>query len=191
MHFIVNQVVQLNHIHNADKDVVFERFAGFPVIQRDFRTFGKSGRLQFAADLFVRRRLEDRSRIPLFQFQPGPTQLGFQQLPQIHTRRNAQRIETDVQRRTVGHIRHLLHRQNARYDAFVSVATGHLVAFPQFAFDGHQHLHHFVDAGTQFVAVIFTQTLNINDDSLRTVRHPQRGIPLLLRFLAENRAHQF
>ena len=41
-----------------------------------------------------------------------PAQVGFQHLTDVHARRHAQRIQHDVDRRTVGEVRHVFDRHD-------------------------------------------------------------------------------
>src|SRR6266853_62617 len=65
--------------------------------------------------------------------------MRFQNLPDVHTRRNAQRIQNDLNRSAIRKVRHIFLRHDARDDALVAVAAGHLVA------DGELALHGDVD----------------------------------------------
>ena len=80
--------------------------------------------------------------------------MGFEDLPDVHARRHAERVEHDIDRRTVLQIRHVLFREDAGQDALVAVPAGHLVADLQAALDGHEHLDHLDDAGRQLVAAL-------------------------------------
>src|SRR5216684_3685020 len=82
-----------------------------------------------------------------------PTQMGFENLPDVHARRHAQRIEHDVDRRAVGHARHVLDRHDLGDDALVSVAAGHLVARLQAPLHCDVDLHHLLHAGRKLVAL--------------------------------------
>ena len=82
------------------------------------------------------------------------SQMHFQHLTDIHTRRNAQRIQNDVQRRAVRKERHILRRKNSGNDAFVSVPASHFIADRDFSFLGDIHTDHFVDAGRQIVLIV-------------------------------------
>ena len=83
----------------------------------------------------------------------SPTQVGFENLPYVHSTRNAERIQHDFHRRTVFEIGHVLVRQDAGDDALVPVTTGHLVADTQLAFHGDINLHQLDHARWQFVAL--------------------------------------
>jgi len=96
--------------------------------------------------------IEHRGRHLDTQRLGGPPEVGFQNLTNVHARRHAQRIQHDVDRRSVGEERHLLHRHDTRHNTLVAVATGHLVAYLQLALCGHEHLADLDHAGRQFVA---------------------------------------
>ena len=82
----------------------------------------------------------------------GPAEVGLENLADVHTRRNAERVEHDLHRRAVRQIRHVLFRQDARDDALVAVAAGHLVADRQLALHRDVDLDQLDDARRQLVA---------------------------------------
>ena len=83
----------------------------------------------------------------------GPAQVHFEHLADVHPRRHAQRVQHDVARRAVGHVRHVFDRNDLRHHALVAVAAGHLVARLQAALDGQVDLDHLQHAGGQLVAL--------------------------------------
>ena len=89
----------------------------------------------------------------LAHVQRGPAEVRLEDLPDVHARRNAQRVEHDVDRRAVLEVRHVLLGQDARDDALVAVAAGHLVADRQLALDGDVDLDHLDDARRELVAL--------------------------------------
>ncbi len=56
----------------------------------------------------------------------SPAKVALEQLADVHTRRNAQRVEDNVDRGTVSHVGHVLDRQNVTDNALVAVAAGDL-----------------------------------------------------------------
>ena len=83
----------------------------------------------------------------------GPAQVHFEHLADVHPRRHAQRVQHDVDRRAVGHVRHVLDRHDLRHHALVAVTAGHLVARLQAALDGQVDLDHLQHARRQLVAL--------------------------------------
>src|SRR3984893_3826544 len=69
-----------------------------------------------------------------------PAEMRFQNLPDVHTRRNAQRIQNDLDGSAIGKVRHVFLRHDARDDALVAVTAGHLVADGQLALHGDAKL---------------------------------------------------
>ena len=53
--------------------------------------------------------------------------MNLKDLSDVHTGRNAQRIEYDIKRSSVGKERHILYGKNAGNDTLVSVTTCHLI----------------------------------------------------------------
>ena len=89
--------------------------------------------------------------------------MRLEDLTDVHTRRHAERIEDDLDRRSIGEVRHILFRQNARDDALVTVAAGHLVADRQLALHGDVDLDHLDDAGRELVALLHLADLLVGD----------------------------
>ena len=81
-----------------------------------------------------------------------PPEVRLENLADVHTRRHAERVEDDLHRRAVRQIRHVLFRQDARDDALVAVAAGHLVADRQLALHRDVDLDQLDDARRQLVA---------------------------------------
>ena len=88
----------------------------------------------------------------------SPAQVRFENLADVHTRRNAERIQHDFHRRAVRHVRHVFFRNDARDHALVAVAAGHLVADGELALHGDIDFDQLDDAGRKFVALL--QLLN-------------------------------
>src|SRR6185437_14678829 len=75
-----------------------------------------------------------------------------QHLTDVHTRRHAQRVQHDVDRRTVLAVGHVIDRNDRGNNTLVTVAAGHLVARLHAALHREVHLHHIQNAGGQIVA---------------------------------------
>ena len=95
------------------------------------------------------------------KFFGGPAQVGFHDLPDIHTGRHAQGVEHDVHGAAVGKEGHVFFRQNAGDNALVPVAARHLVAYRELALDGDIHLDHLDHAGRQVVSFRGLFTLGV------------------------------
>ena len=186
MNLLVHQVMELEHIHDADGHRCIERLPGPSVEEKHLSGGTFAGELQHLLHLRLARsvehvgvhrnasaelsdqlleillrqfleRLIDLGRAvdflevldelllgevllnqlvdPFPQATRRPTEVGLQNLSHVHARRNAQRIEHEIDRTTVHHIRKVLLRQNPGDDSLVPVAAGHLVADGEFALD--------------------------------------------------------
>src|SRR5271168_387952 len=89
---------------------------------------------RFGADFLAEQTLQ-----AVAKFLGGPAEVRLEYLSDVHTRRNAERIENDLDRSAIGQARHIFLRHDARDDAFVPVAAGHFVA------DGELALHGDID----------------------------------------------
>jgi hypothetical protein len=114
--------------------------------------FGKPGLVEPALDLGLRRAVEDgRGEVETERVR-RPAEVRLENLADVHTRRNAERIQHDLHRRAVRQMRHVFLGKDARDDALVAVAAGHLVADRQLALHRHVHLDELDDARRQLVA---------------------------------------
>ncbi len=80
--------------------------------------------------------------------------MRLQDLPDVHARRHAQRVQHQIDRGAVLEERHVLDRHDARDDTLVAVAAGHLVAGLQLALHRDEDLDHLHHAGRQLVAAL-------------------------------------
>ena len=79
-------------------------------------------------------------------------EMRLQNLTDVHARRHAQRIQHDVDRRAVRHVRHVLDRNDGGDHALVAVTARHLVAGLHAALHRQVHLDHLEHARRQIVA---------------------------------------
>jgi hypothetical protein len=114
----------------------------------------------------------------------------LQHLADVHARRHTDRVQHDLDRPAVREVGHVLQRHDARDDALVAVATGHLVAFADLALLGDRDPHHHVHVGRQLVVLRALEDADIDDLAALAVRHAQRGVFHLAGLLAEDRAQQ-
>jgi hypothetical protein len=82
----------------------------------------------------------------------GPAEVRLENLADVHARRHAERIQNQLDRVAVGHVRHVLLGEDARDDALVAVASGHLVADRELALHRDVDLHELDHARRQLVA---------------------------------------
>ncbi len=119
-----------------------------------------------------------------------PAEMRLHDLPEVHARRHAQRVEHDVDRRSVVGVRHVFFRQHLGDDALVAVPARHLVALQNLALLRDVDAHEMVHARGKFVAVLAREALDVDDLALFAVRHFERGVAHFARLLAEDRAQQ-
>src|SRR5690606_16653567 len=206
MHLVVDQVVQLQHVHVADGSGALELVAGTPIEQLHLAAFRQIGQFQHGLDLALLGTVEHRGGhrhalaqvvgqvqhflivqvvqaflattdlvvdlvqelaqigdlALLFEHQVDllaqplgrQAQVGFEDLPDVHPRGYAQRVEHDVHRRAVGIMGHVFDRHDHRYHTLVTVATGHLVARLDATLDRQVHLDDLQYARCQVIALL-------------------------------------
>ena len=70
------------------------------------------------------------------------------------------------------------------------MATRHFIADGDLAFLRDIATDNFIDTGAQFIAVFAGEDFDIHNDTVFAVRHAQRGVAHLARFLTEDGAQQ-
>jgi len=92
----------------------------------------------------------DHLRVQLFS---GPAQHRFEKLAYIHTGRNTQRRQHDINRGAVRHEGHIILGQDFGHNTFVAVAARQFVAHHQLALGGDINFHGLVDRNGELVAL--------------------------------------
>src|SRR6478736_3946924 len=136
----------------------------------------------------ARVRRGDRLRLPAVTRRVPEVRL--EDLADVHAARNAERVEHDVDGRTVREVRHVLDGEDLRDDALVAVASGELVALADLALLGHVDAHQLVHAGRELVALLTGEHADVDDLAGLAVRHLQRGVAHLTGLLTEDRAQE-
>ena len=92
--------------------------------------------------------------------------MGLKYLSNVHTGRNTEWVENDVNRCSILKEWHVLNRSNLGDNTLVSVATGHLVADGELTLCGDVNLNLLVNAGRKVVShfkgslLLFIDVLN-------------------------------
>src|SRR5262245_18017877 len=165
VNLVVHQVREFEHVYVPHGHLLLERLARHAVVEDGlarivdhlWRSVGPQlavGLLQETLDLGLGRAVEDGRGETQAEHVRVPAQMRLENLADVHARRHSERVENDLDRSPVGQIRHVLFGQDARDDALVPVAPGHLVADRQLAFHGDEDLNHLDHARRQLVALL-------------------------------------
>src|SRR5579864_3828220 len=187
---VLDQVRELEHVDHAHRHRLVELLAGAAVSQPDLAVRRQPGPLQLGHDGLHRRTVEDGRGDLDAQRVRHPTQVGLEDLAQVHAARHAERVQNDVDRGAVRQVRHVLRGHDPGDHALVAVAARHLVAGRDLPLLGDVDPDHLVDAGAQLVLVVAGEDLHVDHDSALAVRHAQARVAHLARLLAEDRAEQ-
>ena len=152
MHFVIHQVMQFHHVDEADGDWLLEAVTGAAIVKERLAAFGNAGFLEAAAELAFSSSVEDRSDSLETQALGSPTQVGLQDLPDVHAAGHSQGVEQDIHGRAVGEVGHIFFRQDFGNDALVAMPAGHLVADRYLPLGRDVHFDHLLDAALQLVA---------------------------------------
>ena len=117
-------------------------------------------------------------------------QMDLQDLSDIHTGRHAQRIQDDIQRPSVGKIRHILDGQNAGNDTLVAVTACHLIADRDLSLLRDVNANRLVHTGGKLISVLSGELLGIYDNAVFTVGNLQGCVTNFTGLFTEDRAQQ-
>src|SRR3954471_11182706 len=154
VNLVVDQVRELEHVDETDADLLLEFLAGHAVEEIGLAVVRQPRGLELQLDLRLHRAVEHGRREVETERASGPAEVRFEDLTDVHTRRNAERVEHDLHRRAIRHVRHVLFGEDAADDALVAVASGHLVADGELAFHGDVNLDHLDDARWKLVTLL-------------------------------------
>src|SRR6266550_2091776 len=187
---VLDQVSQLEHVDLAHGDRLVELVARAPVAEPDFAVHRQPCLLELLDDRRHRSTVEDRGRDLDPKGRSDPTQVGLEDLAQVHAARHAERVEHDVDGCAVGHVGHVFGRHDPADDALVAVTPGHLVAGRDLPLLGDVDTDHLVDAGAELVLVVAGEDLDVDHDPALAMGHAQARVADLARLLTEDRTQQ-
>ena len=126
----------------------------------------------------------------LAQFMDSPAKVSFQNLTDIHTRRYAQGVQDDLDRRAIGQERHVFLAHDAGDDTLVTMTTGHLIAFVNLTFLSDVDTNQTGYAGRQFVVVFTGEYADVDNLARFAVGNAQGRITDFTFLIAENSAKE-
>ena len=116
--------------------------------------------------------------------------MDFQHLSNVHTRRNAQRVEYDIQGSTVSQEWHVLWRKDSGYNTFVTMAACHFVSHRDFSLLSNINADDFIDSRCKLITVVSGEYLYVNNDTAFPVWNTHGSITHFAAFFAENCTEQ-
>ena len=192
---VVYEVMQFEVVHIADRCAVFKRFARSAVVKLDFAVYftvfvDESALLEQRFDVLLVCAVENRRCDFPVKHMSDETEVNFENLSDIHTARNAQRVEHDLKRCAVCHKRHIFFGENSGHDALVAVTSRHLVADGDFSLLCDVYADEFIDAGCEFVFILSRKDLDVYYDTAFSVGNAQGRVTHFSCLLTEDCAEQ-
>src|ERR1700690_1001056 len=99
---VLHEVVELEHVDEADRDRPIERLARAPVAQGDLAVLRQPGLAELISDLLFGRAVEDRRGGLEPALVESPPEVRLENLADVHSARDAEGIEDDVDGSSVG-----------------------------------------------------------------------------------------
>ena len=221
MNLIIHQVVQLQDVLVAHRNRVRERLARTTVnqtclagasnqtiavtvrirvihqveelilmsaVEHGGRQAGRSGFLREVRHILQPRRVT--LNLPTLLSEPAGVNLKH--LADVHTTRDAQRVQNDINGSTVFQEGHVFNRQDLGNNALVTVATCELVAVGNLTLLRNVHAHKLVNTRGQivFIVAFAVEDANADHGTGFTVGNLQRSVTNFAGLLAEDCAQQ-
>ena len=156
MHLISNEVVEFQEIDVSDCYLLCKRFTAPAVIENAFTglltTFREIGFGEHIKNFFLCCSIKYRGFCSDVEFMACPSKMDFQDLTDVHSRGDTQRVQHQLNRRTVRKIGHILLRQNFGNNTFIAITTCHLIAHRNRTLAGNIDFHTLNNAGFQLIA---------------------------------------
>ena len=97
--------------------------------------------------------------------------VNLQYLSNVHTGRHTQRIQYNIQRTSVGQIRHIFHRKYTGNDTLVSVTASHLVTYGNLSLLRNINTNRHIYSGRKFITVLSCKYLGVYNNTILTMRY--------------------
>ena len=146
--------------------------------------------LEHVHDVVLVRAVKDRGTHIEAEHFGREREVNLLDLTDVHTRRNAERVQHDIQRAAVRQEGHILHRKHARHDTLVAVAACHLIADRNLSLLCDVNADVLVHTRRELIAVLSRKDARLHDGAVSAVRNLERGISDLSGLLTEDCAEQ-
>src|SRR6266566_9326663 len=161
MDFVRDQMAKLHHVDVTNNNFLIEGVSRTAIKKPRFTGFLHPGEpflllsvVQIFANLFLRDSVKNWSRHSESKCLRRNSEVRFQDLTDIHAAWDTKRIQHYLNRSSIRQERHILFRNDARDDAFIPVATSHLISDAQLALARDINFDLFDDAGIDIVAAL-------------------------------------
>jgi hypothetical protein len=151
---------------------------------------GEGGGFELFFNVGYRGTVECWGSNSVVEFFGCPTEVGFQNLTQVHTGDNTKRVEDNIYGSTIRQEWHVGLWQNGRDNTFVTVSAGHLVADGNFAQLSDGNFDLLIDTSWQLVAELFGENFDADNFTAFTMRQTKRSVFNVFGFFAENGAQK-
>src|SRR3989338_8008611 len=155
MYLIIDKVGKLHHVNITHCNALVKALPRQSIKQSYLPVFRKAGILQLYFYLVFLCAVEYRSNNFESQYLRCPAKMGLEYLPDIHSRRDPQRVQNYLYRSSVFHIRQIFFRQYLGNNTLITVPAGHLIPDRQLLFARNVHNYSFQVSGRQFIPSLY------------------------------------
>ena len=181
MNLIIYKVVELEVIHITYGYTVIKLLTGSAVCKLNLTVvnliavfiniIADIGKFKTFSDVIFVSTVKYRSHHLPAKCHSGIAEVNFKNLTDVHTRRYAQWVKHDIKRTTVRKEWHILLRKYTGNYTLVTVTTCHLVTGLNLSLLCDINTNNLVYARIKLIVVCSCEYLNINYDTIFTVRH--------------------
>ncbi|CAB4878271.1 unannotated protein [freshwater metagenome] len=119
-----------------------------------------------------------------------PTKVSFKNLSHVHTARNTQGVQDNVNRSSISQERHVFGWQDLGDNTLVAVAASKLVTVLDLALLRDVHANQLVHPWRKFITVLVIENANVDDLAGLTVWNLERSIPNFASLLTKDGTQQ-
>ncbi len=186
MNLIINKMMKLKVIHIAYCNRIIKLFACSAVCKNCFTVFRQACKLKTFTDIVFVRTVKYRGAHLPAESHSSITEVNLKHLSDIHTGRYTKRIKNNIKRTTIRKKRHILLRKYTGYNTLVSVTARHLIADLNFSLLSNINSDYFINTRVKLITVCTGKYLNINNDTVFTVRNTHGSISYFPCFFTED-----
>ena len=168
--------MKFEHVFDTDHCFFFEWFTRSSIIELNFSISWDSSLFHELRNLFCRHTIEDWCCHLDSKFFRSTTEMRFKHLTDIHTRKYTERVQKNVNRRSIFHEWHIFYWYDSRNDTLVSMSSRHFITHFDFTSLSNIYFDLFKYTCIKVVTFFTAETMYTNHFTTRTRRKHKRRI---------------
>ena len=152
MHLIIDHVTELEEVGHTHRSRLVKLLTRSPVEEVGLTVAWKTSLVRPSVHIIERSTVEDRRSELAVQTTTSPSQDSLEDLTEVHSRRHTQRVQAEVNRRTVCEEGHIFLTDDLGDNTLVTVTPCHLITDLDLTLLSDVDLSHLDDTRRQLIA---------------------------------------